>query len=128
MVIGPHDRDEHVADRIAQPPRPQLKQRRISRHRRWPQLQHEHGDQHGEDPVGEEGQTVGCGLRRHSLTLPSITQHDWIPKTTTGKPMQIPVGWPSWLNSKRKGPPQRSGPSLFYLAQSSTLSEPFSPA
>ena len=66
MMVGPDDRDEEVADRIAEPSRPQLEQRRIGRLGGRPKLEHEHGDQHGEHAVGKEGQAFGRGALEHA--------------------------------------------------------------
>src|SRR3954451_7367462 len=67
MVIGPDDGDEEIADRVAQPGRPERHQRREVRTFGRPQFQHEHGNQDGENAIGEEDRSFGGGSAQHGL-------------------------------------------------------------
>src|SRR5262249_24683137 len=58
VVIGPHYGDEEVAQRVAEPGRPERQKRAEGRKLRGPQFQHQHSYENGEHPVRERGQPL----------------------------------------------------------------------
>ena len=73
MVVGPNDRNEHIADRVTHPCRPQFQERFECRTLRWVQSQNQHRNQDREYRVGEKTQSFRRGLTDH-LCLDSESQ------------------------------------------------------
>src|SRR5271169_5468130 len=59
-MVDPDDRDEYVADEIADSGRPQAEQRPDPGRRRRVEFQYRDGDHHREDGIGVPGDTLGC--------------------------------------------------------------------
>src|SRR6516164_6892816 len=71
VMIGPHDGDEQIAHRVAQPHRPERHQCSKGRKLRGAQIQDEHGYENGEHSVGERVQALWSPTGvRHGCPLP----------------------------------------------------------
>ena len=68
MVIDPHNGNEQVAYRVAQPCGPQRQERLEGGLLRWTQIQDQHGDKHGEHAVGERAQSLRGRSVEHDCT------------------------------------------------------------
>ena len=71
-MICPHDGDEEVAHRIAQPHRPERHQCSKGRNLRGAQIQDEHRYENGEHPVGERGQPLSRSFRLWHEYQPNV--------------------------------------------------------
>jgi hypothetical protein len=65
VVVDPDDRNEQVADRIAQRGRPKARERGEGRLLGSLQLEHHDGDDHRDHGVGERAQTIRIRPARH---------------------------------------------------------------
>src|SRR5262245_45595021 len=75
VMVHPNNGDEQIADRIAEPARPECQQRLEGRMLRRPQLQNQYRNEDGEDAVRKCVETLWRRLteHRHSNALSSRT-------------------------------------------------------